>query len=317
MPGPIYEYPVPSPYSNARFELDYFESEIYVKLVGTWTKSGTLYVNTAFDLAAQKSILDDLITNHTGIAPPPESDRVEVINPDETQADFNEPRTADGRRIFQSNIVPPGYFFYGTGNLDSDSGRGEGVRLAGEWPSAGDYQIKGRFFEHVYIHGGFIHACGGGPFDHISLILWARAATIVETPGNVVLVPHGPGNVVIPSDSGTHTLDTTVTSMEYCPNAAPVPTPGTGFWNWDSESGIVPAPNGDGNFSIFTFDIPLVRQANKYPVIHSADVTPEAAVKGKKILPHWEWCFDIHKESDTGDPLMLAVKLDTSRLKTI
>jgi hypothetical protein len=240
---------------------------------------------------------------------------VEVSNPG--------PMTAKGTPIVQPNVVPAGYYFYGSGAYDDIAGgtRGDGNQLAKEVTGPDVTQtFEGRFLEHVYIIGGYLAAEGAGFEDHISLTMFAPASAPTSTPGtgNANKVATGLGfNIIVPAVNGDWTVDgSTLEAGEINQSLCPVPnTTGTGYWNWDptASPSITPA-SGDGAYDLFDVELPLARQANRYPLIAQGHVTPEAAVKGKKVLPHWIWRFSVYRK-ETGS-VKVAVRLDTARLKT-
>ncbi len=148
--------------------------------------------------------------------------------------------------------------------------------------------------------------------------------------GNVVKAPTGYGfNLFVPvsEGTGTHRVDGNVFEAgQSNTGLVPVPAPensegeGTGFWDWDPtlapEATIVPNVEQKGRYNLFDQTLPLARQANRYPVMPTYQhVTPEAAVKAKKILPHWLWSFTLVRGSSAG-VTKIAIRLDTARTKT-
>ena len=227
--------------------------------------------------------------------------------------------TSEGTPIYQPNIVPPGYYFWGTGAFDG-SGRGNGTQIAAEVIGAERTErVEGKFFDHVYILGGVLGVENAGAFDWVSLELIAPASVpVVQPGGNCHLINVGPGSIILPSGSGTHNIDCgTLEAGERNLNLTPVPNPnGQGYWDWDPSASpsITPNPQA-GAYDLYDFQITLGRQANRYPLLCPGDVTPTSSIKGKKILPHWKWSFVIYrKEAGT---VKVAVRLATARVKTV
>jgi hypothetical protein len=261
---------------------------------------------------------------------------VGIRNTDGSKANF--PSTDAGTPIFQSNVVPPGYYFYGTGAFDDVAGNSRGAGPQIELAVSADEHIDpagktatlvGRFLEHVYILGGHFAALGADLGDWISSEIVAPASTPEDRTGsldgNAVKVPTGAGfNVVVPTEPGTGSWNVDGAALEAGEiNAGLVPVPSptqTGFWNWDpgSTPSLSPVSNPaapDGAYNLFDAALPLARQANRYSCLTEGDVTPQGAVKGKKILPHWLWRFTIHRHAP--GTLKVAVRLDMARVQTV
>ncbi|MDB4726478.1 hypothetical protein OAF54_03485, partial [bacterium] len=211
------------------------------------------------------------------------------------------------------------YYFWGTGAFD-DTGVGNGLQIALEVIGAERTErVEGFFNDHVYILGGELGVEGAGTFDWISLELLAPASVpVLQQGGNCHLINVGPGSIILPSDDGTHNIDTSaMVAGERNLNLTPVPNPtGTGYWDWDPTQtpSITPNPQA-GAYDLYDFDITLGRQANRYPLLCPGSVTPTSSIKGKKILPHWKWSFVIYrKEAGT---VKVAIRLATARKKTV
>lgn len=343
MPGPYYHYSILQDTLNGSVNLDRLEDEynsderLLFKLTGLKTSGDELRITTADDLGSgpgsQKEALDEIVDAHTGAVWEHPAEQVRIQNPDKTTANF--PSTAKGTPIFQPNVVPAGYYFWGSGCFDDfeavlpASGRGTGELLA--WEVEGPDKtvaFSGRFFEHVYILGGVI-ACSNAKYnDWVTLTMVSPASTPEVRPGNdgnadKVLTPFG-FSIIIPNPLGTGAWNvdgTTLECGEVNSGLSPVPSPtGTGMWNWDPTQtpSLTPVDNPlapNGSFDLYDDEIALAQQANRYSLLYPGNVTPEAAVKGKKVLPHWLWRFTIHRE-DPG-AVQVSVRLDTARLKTV
>jgi hypothetical protein len=243
------------------------------------------------------------------------------------------PTTSDNTPIFQPSIIPPGYYFYGTGAFDKfdvPKKIGTGPQIA--WNATGPdvtVERRGRFMHHVYILGGTFRHVGGGFEDWISLLMEAPASAPEDRTathdGNANKVATGAGfNIIVPAaGNGDWNVDgSTLEAGEINLNLCPVPsfaeggTP-SGYWDWNPlvNPSITPSVPGQGHFNLFDATLPLARQANRYPCIVDGAVTPVSSIKGKKILPHWEWVFSLYrKEAGT---VQVAIRLDTARVKTL
>jgi hypothetical protein len=257
---------------------------------------------------------------------------VQVLDSDGAPVSVSQ--TDKGTPIFQPSIIPPGYFFYGTGAFDDvDNGtRGNGPQIALSVDSlVGEKEetITGQFLEHVYILGGYVGSVSPGFQDWVSLHVNAPASSPEDrtgtNDGNANKVAVGSGVHIIvpaPADDGDWNVDgAALLAGEINEDLVPVPNAsGQGYWNWDPEQSpsITPVANPaqpDGTYDLYDFPIVLARQANRYPCIHAGDVTPAASIKGKKILPHWQWVFTVHRHT-TGN-VNVAIRLDTTRKLTI
>lgn len=323
MPGPIYTYSIANDTLNgkldaAAFEKEYLDSTIPIKLLGLWSIGDTLSVNTYVEISSYLTDLDALVSNHTGEPLPSDADLVVIENQDGSKANF--PLTSMGTPIVQPNVVPSGHLFYGTGAFDDITNglRGKGPQIVLKTDS--ETTLKGRFLEYIYILGGTIISKNAEIDDWISLHLEAPASVPTvngSNTGNCNIV----GPMIVPADGdGTHDIDcSTIESGQINLNLTPVPNPaGLGKWDWDPDltPSIFPNEEGKGTYDLYIVTIPLVRQANRYPALYHGNVTPEAAVKAKKVLPHWEWVFTGHRGSVAGE-VEIAIRLDAARVSTL
>jgi hypothetical protein len=243
------------------------------------------------------------------------------------------PTTESDTPIFQPSIIPPGYYFYGTGAFDKLTvpvavGTGPQLVLAATGPGV-TTTLTGRFLHHVYVLGGHFRHVGGGYEDWLTLLMQGPASTPEDRTathdGNANKVPTGAGfNIIVPAaGNGDWNVDgSTKEAGEINLGLCPVPsyaeggTP-AGYWDWDPtvNPSIFPSAPGLGHFNLFDATLPLARQANRYPVIVEGAVTPEASIKGKKILPHWQWVFSLYRAQ--AGTVEVAIRLDTARAKTM
>jgi hypothetical protein len=222
------------------------------------------------------------------------------------------PATESGTPISVVNIIPPGYYYYATGAFDdiATPAKGAGAQIAISRDGAGNTQLSGRFLEHVYvIQGGF--ACINAEHDDwVQLDLKSPASAPTSTPGtgNADKIPLGGGaNIITPATNGDWTVDgSTLEAGEINQDLSPVPAYDSdgnpnGWWDWDPTQtpSLITNLTQTGHFNLFDFPIPLARQANRLPALLSGAFTPPT-MKGKKILPHWEWHFCLTRGSQAG-----------------
>lgn len=254
-----------------------------------------------------------------------------IQNSDGSTANF--PQTAGGAPIFQPNVVPAGYYFYGSGAFDdiATGTRGEGDQITLKTDGTADDQVElvGRFMEHVYILGGHLANCDADYDDWISLLVRSPASAPTDKTathdGNANKVSVGPFNIIVPAaNDGDWDVDgTTLEAGEINQSLSPVPAFNSagdpnGWWDWDPTAtpSITPNLTNTGAFNLFDAAIPLGRQANRYPAITQGNVTPAGSIKAKKMLPHWEWVFTLRRGSTAGT-VKVAIRLDTARLTTV
>ena len=255
-------------------------------------------------------------------------------NPDGSAITFPMTSGLKPTPMFQPNVIPAGYYFYGTGAFDdtATAKRGEGSQIAlltGGTPGD-EHELVGRFFDHVYVLGGQVVPYASDYQDWVSLLLRAPASAPEDRTtthdGNANKVSVGPFNVIVPAPGNDGDWDVDGATMEageinlgLCPIPAGDPDEGgtSGWWDWDpaASPSITPNLTQTGGYNLFDAALPLARQANRYPAGGAGDVTPTAAVKGKKILPHWEWVFTLHQTGAAA--VKLAIRLDTARAKTL
>lgn len=218
------------------------------------------------------------------------------------------PSTSAGTPISIINIIPPGYYYYATGAFDNitTKARGTGDQIALSQDGPGSAQLSGRFLEHCYVlQGGY--ACQNAEHDDwVQLDMKAPASIPTSTPGTGTAnkVATGLGfNIIVPAVNGDWTVDGSVLEAgEINLNLCPVPnSTKTGYWNWDptQSPSITANATQTGAFDLYDAPLPLARQANRLPALLSGSFTPPT-MKGKKILPHWEWHFCLTRGSQTG-----------------
>lgn len=166
----------------------------------------------------------------------------------------------------------PGWKTYFTEAGDDPTlGRGKGQRLRASMAGEDEATVDLSFNEPVWFHDGELSWNPSGSFnadDSFSLSIILPATEATPNPGNTgncILVPYGPGNVIIPAaGNGTHDID--------LDQAVPVPsTEQKGYWDVNVTTGEVsfdPShPLGATgynllDFSIETFFIPSIGMGN-------------------------------------------------------
>ncbi len=239
------------------------------------------------------------------------------------------PATSQRTPVFQPSVVPPGYLYYVTGAFDDIAGssRGNGPQIGMSRTGAGSVVVEGRMLEHCYILGGEIGQKGGQFDDHISMEVYAPASAPTSTAGvgNTDKVATGSGfNILVPVPGGDgdwtvdgSTMEAGEINQDLCPvrNATV-----SGYWHWDPDASpsITPVAdpgNPDGEYDLFDAELPIVRQANRLPLLASGEVTPDT-LKGKKILPHWTYKFTMTVVTNSGAVEAVGV-LRMARKKTV
>jgi len=290
----------------------------------------------ALSAGEQTELEDVVVPAHDNTPTPADTIPVAIENEDGSQVSFPMTDGENGKTpIFQPNIIPAGYFFWGTGAFDDVAGNkvGEGDQIA--WTCTvsvtppNDEVLVGRFMHHVYVLGGHVAAKNADVSDWVTLEIRAPASSPEDrtgtNDGNANKVATGLGfNVLVPAPLGDGDWNVDGSDMEageINQDLCPVPnTTGTGFWNWDPNASpsITPVANPlapDGSYDLYDVQLPLARQANRYPLMIEGNVTPVASIKGKKILPHWEWVFTLRR--GVIGTATVAIRLDTARKKTL
>lgn len=270
--------------------------------------------------APEKAALDGVVAAHQG-APSSETDRTYIIN-DESEI-VNWPMTSGKTPIYNPNILPPGYMLYVTGAFDNlETGKlGEGAQIQVTQFNQGLAYIEGQFLTHVYMLGGDFGMNGGVIGDWTSMMAWAPASSPSSTPGvgNANKMAVGPGmNIILPAPGGDGdwTVDgSTLQVGEINAGLTPVPNKtDAGFWHWDPDEdpSIYPVSNPlipDGQFDLYDFPLPLVRQANRVSLLLYAKECCPPTIKGKKVLPHWKLRFYLNRESAGAAEVAFELKV--------
>jgi len=252
---------------------------------------------------------------------------VNIVSPDGSVASF--PQTSAKTPIYQPSIVPPGYVLYLTGAFDdvATGARGGGALIALKKTDTGDTAVEGQFIEHVYILGGAIAAIGANYTDYVSMDVKAPASAPTDKTGthdgNANKVSVGPFSIIVPAPLGDGDWDVdgaALTAGEINTDLVPIPSDGTGYWNWDPDTtpSITPVADPsapDGAYNLFDAELPLARQANKLPCLIGGSIAP-SALKGKKLLPHWVFVFTLHREIGAGS-VEVACRMTLARKKTV
>lgn len=288
-------------------------SSITIGLSGISTSSSTVIFTFKTGISpAEKSVLDTLVGEHTGVAGAPKA----------LPVSFDAPTTSDGKLIVQPSMFPGGVYLYLTGAGD-DGQRGNGQPFAVQSDAAGDSSIEFSFKDWVYLSGGGFTWQGAVFGDSMTFEFYAPGSVVTFNgahQGNCNLVDPGVGVpiLVVPAN-GDGAYDVQLST------ATPVPAYGpggsmVGFWDWtepDTGRGSLAASGtpGKASWNLFAAPLPLVRFANRIPLLGAGfvDLQPPP-IKSKKMLPHWKGKVILHNSGHTG--LKVAWYLATARAQT-
>jgi hypothetical protein len=204
------------------------------------------------------------------------------------------PHTSDGKEIVLPALFPGDVSLNYCGQGDS-ANLGDGQAFEASSVTPGDTVVEFQFRDWVYLGGGDVTFGGAKLGDWITFEFYAPATPITSTPGvgNANLVG---GVKLIPAlnNDGSHTVDMTT--------ATPVPSasdPPTGYYSWngpDTGKGTLTAVDGGvAPFDLYIVPIVLHRFATRLRILGNGVLDLKvAAVKPKKLLPHWKGKITLH-----------------------
>jgi len=288
------------------------------------------YVETSGDLIRSyfKAELtgDNLTTFNTLPAqhnptPAPVTVQTQIINEDKTL--WHQALTSAKTPINLPNNIPPGYVAYITGAFDNPTTKtlGDGDQMVVEKTDEGEASLSGRFIEHFYVINGSYHDDNADIRDWVSMHLYAEASVpaVAEGDGNAAKIPVGTEmNIIVPATGdGDWDVDgETLEAGEINKDLVPLPAYDAdgnpnGYWDWDPDAtpSITPAA-GNGGYNLFDFAVGIIgRQANRLPLKNGCENCVPPNVKGKKILPHWQVVFTLHRHVDGTSAVAFEMKV--------
>lgn len=233
-----------------------------------------------------------------------------------------EPRTDDGRAMFQPVTLDRGLWHWYTSDGDG-AGRGDGQAFEVQLSAEGTESIEWKFNDWVEMAGGVCMFDGAKIGDWVAFEVFMPATQAANTPGtgnaNKVPVPNTGGtmNVFVPAaGNGDWTIN--LASSEAVPVIA---SGGNGFWHWswpDTGVGTVtPSVPSKGSYNLFDFAVdPATRFIPRVRILgsHLLPFTPDN-VHPTDVLPHWRMRFKLHHGPGEHD-LAAVFYLITARKDT-
>ena len=208
------------------------------------------------------------------------------------------PTDDDGKPQMLPNLLPSWTSLYFTGQGDDRvNGIGAGTPFTCSSDAAGDSVIEWTFTDQVYLVGGSVLFSGAVLGDIMDYVVVAPATKTGTGTTRVVKSSYGPGNVLVPNAAGLDVID--------LDNVGLVPTPGTGFWDWDDPSQgygtVTPNYAGKGNYQLFDFEVTLGRPLVNLHVLGSAKIDfLMANITPMRVIPSWLHRAVIHNSGHVG-----------------
>jgi hypothetical protein len=241
------------------------------------------------------------------------------------------PYTSDGKPIFSAAMF--------RGDVEvAHPGRGDDIANGKRWKGqefkhstsdAGVTPIAFQFMEWVYIGGGNINFVGADVGDWLFYELRAPSSAPAETsnPGSGAYAKLDIGGGIhiycTPGTPGAGAADwdldlaAKLNANVGFTKVVPVPSPGKGFFNWNSDDESVSyQADGEGDFNLIDAEIQLVSFAPYVQILgdNEESLTVPAAYKGKRLLPHW--LHKVHIHNDSAKSLKVVWRLFLTRKTT-
>lgn len=336
MPATTYEYSILTDIAAGKVDVNRLASEIRQSSIVTALDQIDIAgddLSIVFKDAlspADKQTLDgdqspatpgSLIGAHSGVAllssPPETAGGVPIVY-------IESPRTSDGKQIVLPNLFPGGVTLYFCGAGDSNTERGAGDLFAITSEVQEDKVLEFSFMDWVYMAGGGLIWSAAELGDFVSMDLYCPATPVTPNltgTGNANLIDPGVGAaILIVPAPGNGAFDIDLATANLVPSDPDEDDAGTGFFTWDNPDtgkGVVTVGSpGASQYNLFAAPIPLARFVNKFPMLDNGrqDITV-AAIKIKKILPHWKIKVTVHNSGHAG--LKAAWYCTTARVKTL
>lgn len=225
---------------------------------------------------------------------------------------FKTPKTSDNKPIFLPNLFRGDVYPLFHGRSDDIT---NGVRFGGTYfkmqaTEQGDSNLTFQFMEWVYLAGGIME-CDGAVFgDRVNFKIYAPASPATSNPGDGDFNKYNLGgsyNMIVPTAPGTGDWDVNLQeklneNVSFT-KVVPVPAPeGTGWFDWDyMNENVTVNIQGKGNYYLFDFQTDLVHYVIWQHLLGSSRIDfIKPAVKPRRMLPHWIYRTDLHREGTSG-----------------
>jgi len=234
------------------------------------------------------------------------------------------PKGTDGTPATLPCLFPTGVYLYLAGSGDSDVARGAGTPFALSSDAVGDTTLEWSYLDWVLIAGGGMSFKGAEAGDYATMEVYAPATPVVPNAGgtgNCNLVDPGVGAaILIVPAAGNGAFDVDLAAAVPVPAWNPVTGVCSGFFEWDKPNTgkgtiSIGVPQAS-HFNLFAIDIPLIRFANKLPLLGEGVLDFNIpAVEPKVIMPHWKGKVTLHNSGHAG--LHGAWYMTTARMQTV
>lgn len=234
------------------------------------------------------------------------------------------PKGSDGTPATLPCLFPNGVYLYLAGSGDSTTERGAGDPFVVSRDTSGDSTAEWSYLDWVLIAGGGMSFKGAEAGDYATMEIYAPATVVTPNgggTGNCNLVDPGVGAaILIVPAAGDGAYDVDLDAAVPVPAWNVVTGACSGFYEWDKPSTgkgtiTVSTPQAS-HFNLFAVAIPLIRFANKLPLLGNGVLDFNIpAVEPKMILPHWKGKVTLHNSGHTG--LVGAWYMTTARMQTV
>lgn len=234
------------------------------------------------------------------------------------------PKGSDGTPANLPCLFPTGVYLYLAGAGDGETERGAGGPFALSSDTAGDSTLEWSYLDWVLIAGGGLSFSGAAIGDYATMEIYAPATAVTPSgggTGNCNLVDPGVGAaILIVPAAGNGAYDVDLSDCSPVPAWNTVTGVCSGFFEWDKPNtgkGTISVGTPQAaHFNLFAVNIPLIRFANKLPLLGEGVLDFNIpAVEPKVIMPHWKGKVTMHNSGHTG--LRGAWYMTTARMQTV